>query len=52
MTQQLWVIVIVQVDQIEVGFTFDVPNILPGSSKQWLYTVSVYDAVTWEQDSC
>jgi len=40
------VFVIVQVDQIEVGFTFDVSNILPGSSEQWLYKVSVYDAVT------
>jgi hypothetical protein len=41
MAQWLWVIVVVQVDKIEVGFTFDVSNILPESSKQWLYTVSV-----------
>jgi hypothetical protein len=52
MTQWLWVIIIVQVDQIEVGLTSDVLNILSGSLKRWLYTVSAYDAVTEEQDSC
>jgi hypothetical protein len=30
----------------EVGFTFDVSNILPESSKQWLCTVCLYNAVT------
>ena len=39
MTRWLWVIVVIQVGQIEVGFTSDVSDILPGSSKQWLYSL-------------